>query len=325
VRQISGLATLLLLASAVTLGSPATATRAPQSSYHERLIPANGARLYVVDWGGEGPMLLFLPGFGDGAHVFDGLAPEFVDQFHVLALTPRGFPPSSAPDSGYTIHQLAADVRVVLDTLRATKAVLAGHSISGAVITRFAQDYPNRLLAAVYLDGAYDFGAAYRRSRASARADLPKPADTTSVPYLAWKRRYPDHETIIDRNAQMWDIDSSEIARRQALVISLADEVRSTPHPIWLVKAPALVVCATGSMDRSFGWLTPDSMRWGRAQEFMRRLLATKRTICQDAKDKLPRGRLVMLEASHYVFLDRQEEVTRAMKAFLLPLIAPSH
>jgi pimeloyl-ACP methyl ester carboxylesterase len=321
----SWLLVLILLASSTTFGSSVTTARALQSTYHERLILANDARLSVVDWGGSGPVLLFMPGFGNGAHIFDSLAPAFVDHFHVLALTPRGFPPSSAPDSGYTIRQLAVDVKVLLDTLRATKAVLAGHSISGAVITRFAQDYPTRLLAAVYLDGAYDFGAAYRRSRAGARANLPKPADTTSGTYLAWKRRYPEHDAIIDRDAQMWDIDSSEIARRQALVVALADEVRSTPHPIWLVKAPALVVCATGSMDRSFGWLTPDSARWNPAMGFMRQLLATKRSVCEDAKSKLPRGQLVSLEASHYVFLDRQQAVIRAMETFLRPLVAPPH
>jgi pimeloyl-ACP methyl ester carboxylesterase len=266
-----------------------------------------------------------MPGFGNGAHIFDSLSPAFVDHFHVLALTPRGFPPSSAPDSDYTIRQLAADVRVLLDTLQATKAVLVGHSISGAVITRFAQDYPTRLIAAVYLDGAYDFGAAYRRSRAGGRADLPKPADTTSGTYLAWKQRYPDHEAIIDRDAQMWDVDSTEIARRQALVAPLAKEVRSTPHPIWLVKAPALVVCATGSMDRSFGWLTPDSTSWNRTLRFMDQLLATKRSVCEDANSKLPRGHLVMLEAGHYVFLDRQDAVIRAMETFLLPLVARAH
>ena len=297
--------------------------RLKQVGYQDRFIVANGARLYVADWGGNGPVLLFMPGFGNGAHIFDSLAPAFVDRFHVAALTPRGFPPSDAPDSGYTIRQLAADVSVVLDSLHATKAVLAGHSISGAVITRFAQDYPNRLLAAVYLDGAYDFGEAYRRSHASWRANLPQPADTASAPYRAWKQRYPDHDAILDHDAAMWNIDSAEVARRQALVAALATEVRSTPHEIWRVKAPALVVCATGSMNRSFGWLTPDSARWASALPFMQ-LLATKRAVCEDAQRKLPHGQLVMLDASHYVFLDQRDEVVRQMWVFLLPLIQDS-
>ena len=291
--------------------------RSSQVGYTDRFIVANGARLYVADWGGKGPVLLFMPGFGNGAHIFDSLAPAFVDRLHVAALTPRGFPPSDAPDSGYTIRQLAADVSVVLDSLHATKAVLAGHSISGAVITQFARDYPTRLLAAVYLDGAYDFGESYRRSHASWRANWPTPVDTTSVAYRAWKQRYPDHDAILDRDAAMWNIDSTDVARRQALVAALATEVRSTPHEIRRVHAPALVVCATGSVDRSFGWLTPDSARWDLALPVIQKLLAIKKAVCEDARRKLPHGRLVMLDASHYVFLDQRDEVVRQMRAFL--------
>jgi len=157
--------------------------------------PATGAsqaipteRGSVADWGGEGPLLSFLPGFGTGAHIFDGLAPAFTHHFHVIALTPRGFPPSSAPDSGYTIAQLAADVLGVVDSSQARQAVLAGHSISGAVITRFAEAYPDRLLAAVYLDAAFDFGAAYRRSRLRPRLDVSS-IDTTAARYRGWKTR----------------------------------------------------------------------------------------------------------------------------------------
>lgn len=199
--------------------------------------------------------------------------------------------------------------------------MLAGHSISGAVITRFAEDYPSRLLAAVYLDGAYDFGESYRRSRATARADLPKPLDTTSARYRAWKERYPDHSALIQRDGRMWDIDSTDIARRQALVAPLVTEVRSTPHEVWRVRAPALVVCATGSMDRSFGWLSPDSAPWRRTFDFVQRLLATKRGVCEDARRQLPHGRLLVLDAGHYVFLDQRDEVIRGMKAFLLSAV----
>ncbi len=60
------------------------------SGYRDRYIMANGARLYVADWGGTGPVLLFMPGFGNGAHIFDSIAPAFVDRFHVVAVTPAG-------------------------------------------------------------------------------------------------------------------------------------------------------------------------------------------------------------------------------------------
>jgi pimeloyl-ACP methyl ester carboxylesterase len=288
-----------------------------QTGYRDRFIIANGARLYVAE-GGSGPVLLFMPGFGNGAHIFDSIAPAFTDHFHVAALTPRGFPPSSAPDSGYTVAQLAADVRVVLDSLGATRAVLAGHSISGAVITRFARDYPNRLLAAVYLDAAFDFGAAYRRSHEPRPIRGPPPlVDTTSPTYRAWKQRYPDWDAVRERDGQMWQIDSADVARRHALVMALANEVRSEPHELWRVQAPALVVCAIGSMERSFGWLTRDSARWQLASALAKQLQARNRALCEESRRQLADGHLLMLDSGHYVFLDQKVEVVGAMKRFL--------
>ncbi len=134
------------------------------SSHELRVIHANGARLQLVDWGGEGPLLLFLPGFGNSAHVLDDLAPEFTDQYHVVGLTPRGFPPSSAPDSGYTITQLANDVLAVVDSLHTQRVIVVGHSISGAVITELGVHHPGRLAAGIYLDAAFDFGPACHRT-----------------------------------------------------------------------------------------------------------------------------------------------------------------
>src|SRR6266516_4614715 len=153
------LAPMMAFAALVTAGSALGASQTVPSeqgskaplAYRDRFIAVNGARLYVADWGREGPLMILLPGFGTGAHIFDGLAPAFNDRFHVIALTPRGFPPSSAPDSGYTIAQLAADVHVVVDSLGGGRVALAGHSIAGAVMTQFAIAYPDRVLAVVYL------------------------------------------------------------------------------------------------------------------------------------------------------------------------------
>jgi len=291
--------------------------------------PATGAsqaipteRGSVADWGGEGPLLSFLPGFGTGAHIFDGLAPAFTDHFHVIALTPRGFPPSSAPDAGYTIAQLAADVLGVVDSSQARQAVLAGHSISGAVITRFAEAYPDRLLAAVYLDAAFDFGAAYRRSRLRPRLDVSS-IDTTAARYRGWKAAYPDWDPIREGDARMWDVDSADAAHRQALVLPLADEVRSHPHEFWKVQVPALAICAVGSMRRAYGWLTPDSTRWQVALAWGREAQAAKRAECREFRRRVPHGQSVELDGGHFIFLDRRDAVVRAMRRFFRAVLSP--
>jgi len=51
----------------------------------------NGVTLEVLDWGGTGRAIIFLPGGGDSAHVFDQLAPELTAEGHIYGITQRGF------------------------------------------------------------------------------------------------------------------------------------------------------------------------------------------------------------------------------------------
>ncbi|MBK8617293.1 MAG: alpha/beta fold hydrolase [Anaerolineales bacterium] len=64
-------------------------------------VLVNGIRLHYLDWGGNGPALIFLTGMGSSAYIFGGFAPLFTDRFHVLALTRRGQGDSDTPETGY--------------------------------------------------------------------------------------------------------------------------------------------------------------------------------------------------------------------------------
>jgi pimeloyl-ACP methyl ester carboxylesterase len=290
---------------------------ADPSPHRERFVIVNGARVQVLDWGGSGQVLLFMPGYGMGAHAFDDIAPDFRDRYHVLALTPRGFPPSSAPDSGYTITQLAADVAALLDSLGARQVILAGHSISGAVITRFAERYPQKLLAAVYLDAAFDFGDAYRYGQSLPIRRPPPTVDTTAVHYRAWVQKFDPPNALLNRDYAMWTIDSTDQARRLELVSHLATEVRSNPHEFWHVHAPALAICALGTFERSYGWLTRDSTRWGLAQRVAEAGIQRQRRVCDEFHHRAPHGESLLLESGHLVFVDRRSDVSHAMRRFL--------
>jgi pimeloyl-ACP methyl ester carboxylesterase len=88
------------------------------SSHNITFITVDSAvRLEVLDWGGKGEPLLFLAGLGNTGHVFDDFAPQFTDQFHVLALTRRGFGSSSKPATGYDPASLAKDILGIIDSL----------------------------------------------------------------------------------------------------------------------------------------------------------------------------------------------------------------
>ncbi|MFN8547424.1 MAG: alpha/beta hydrolase [Candidatus Eisenbacteria bacterium] len=59
--------------------------------FTNRVIVAHGTTLHSIDYGGEGPAMVFLAGLGNSAHVFDQFAPRFSDRAHVYALTRRGY------------------------------------------------------------------------------------------------------------------------------------------------------------------------------------------------------------------------------------------
>jgi pimeloyl-ACP methyl ester carboxylesterase len=119
-------------------------------------VHMNGINLHYLDWGGDGDTLLFLPGLGNTAYVFDKLARRFTDMFHVLALTRRGHGDSDTPETGYDLETLTEDLKQFLDVLRIDKVILAGSSMAHVEICHFSALCPERVLKIVYLDAAYD-------------------------------------------------------------------------------------------------------------------------------------------------------------------------
>jgi pimeloyl-ACP methyl ester carboxylesterase len=131
------------------------------SSPADQFVKANGITLQYVDWGGQGDVLLFLPGLGDDVHRFDTFAPRFSDRFHVLGFGRRGQGASDKPANGYDTETLVQDVRGFLEALNIARVDLIGHSMAGIEMTRFATQYPERVRHLIYLDAAYDMGTAY--------------------------------------------------------------------------------------------------------------------------------------------------------------------
>lgn len=117
---------------------------------------ANGTRLHYLDWGGNGPALLFLAGLGCTAYIYDKFAPRFTDRFHALAVTRRGHGDSDCPETGYDADTLTEDLRHFMDALHIQQAILVGHSMASVELSHFAAKYPERALKLVYLDAAYD-------------------------------------------------------------------------------------------------------------------------------------------------------------------------
>ena len=133
-----------------------TATWSDNSRHKSGFVTANGVRLQYLDWGGSGPALILIHGYGDNPHAFDDLAPAFTDRFRVIAYAQRGHG-NSEVRGPYDTATMTEDLRAFMDSLGIAKANLAGWSMAGNVITAMSGAHPERIDHLVYLDGAYDW------------------------------------------------------------------------------------------------------------------------------------------------------------------------
>jgi len=138
-------------------GATPTAVFTDASPHRSTLVPANGIRLAMLDWSGDGPPLVMIHGIGDNPHIFDDLAGRLRGDFRVIAYARRGHGDSDAPAAPYGLATLVEDLRQLLDGMGIRRASLLGWSMGGNEITRFAGLYPNRVEKLIYMDSGYDW------------------------------------------------------------------------------------------------------------------------------------------------------------------------
>jgi non-heme chloroperoxidase len=284
-----------------------------------------GVRLEVLDWGGTGVPMLFIPGLGNTAHSYDTFAPRFRDAYHVYAITPRGFGASSHPAGGYDSGTRVRDVLTVLDSLGIERAILIGHSIAGDLLSHLGADHPTRVRALVYLD-AYSYGTDSFQSDLPQAQSPPPPrmtsADSASLESVtAYISRNAGREIL---QAEVYAISTYSPSGR-LLVLGRPDaseKVRSGARrsEFARISAPALAIYARRVVpQQNFpryhefdeqNRLRADA-RFAAHQEWQRKQIDRFRSEAQ-------RG--VVLEipgANHYVHYSNAKEVEQAIRDFL--------
>jgi pimeloyl-ACP methyl ester carboxylesterase len=272
----------------------------------DRFVVLDGVRFHYLDWGGDGEDLLLLAGLGCTAHVFVELAPHLTDRFRVLALTRRGHGLTERVSSGYALADAAEDALRLLDELGVERAHLVGHSMGGGEVSALAARHPERVGSVVYLDGAYDWadGPAEEGSDAPTGPDWFASYDD----FARYVRSLsPDFEkiwgpafdamcrTLVDTHA-----DGSVTEKHSpAEMAPFEQAVDAFRHPFAEITAPALAIYAVGD-------------RWqGEAAAWL--AASRDRFLAETAGGQV----LEIDDASHYLFLDRRDEVLAAMRAFI--------
>jgi pimeloyl-ACP methyl ester carboxylesterase len=306
------------------------------SPHESNFMNVNGIRLNYLDWGGNGPVLLFLTGLGLSAHIYDKFAPRFTDKFHVIALTRRGHGDSDYPETGYDPDTLTEDVRQFMDSLKIDKVILVGHSMANVELCHFAALYPERVLKLVFLDAAYD------RTSPAFKAWMEKyPLKNFQVPgsnddyyiiedYVASiKRGYPSLAAIW---GEVMDEDvlhavkkspEGKIVDRMSDTIgkALNDTLASYKPEDSKIQAPVLSIYA---FNDSAYYLSPDYMTAEQQAQVVEyfdtvRPPLQRELIAQFRRD-VPHARIVEIpKGHHYCFIKHEDLVFDEMMRFLLP------
>lgn len=115
-------------------------------------IQANGINLHYYRTGGQKPPVVFAHGLTDNGLCWAPLVRELEADYDCIMVDARGHGWSTAPESGYTNDDHAADYAALIQQLALDKPALIGHSMGGGTGAQLAASYPTLLRGAILED-----------------------------------------------------------------------------------------------------------------------------------------------------------------------------
>ena len=121
------------------------------ASFAVRDIATNGATIHVR-YGGAGPAVVLLHGYGETGDMWAALAADLARDHSVIVPDLRGLGLSSKPGGGFDKKTQAGDVSGVMAALGVAQADVVAHDIGNMVAFQFAAQHPQRVRRLVLID-----------------------------------------------------------------------------------------------------------------------------------------------------------------------------
>ncbi len=250
----------------------------------------DGVSLACLDYGGDGPPVLILPGLGGHAGEWAETASWLTERARVLALDARGQGHSERHPDDVSPEAHVADTAYVIDQLGIAPAILIGHSLGGQRALMLAGEQPDLVRALVVVDSGPARGG-------------DATADATADYFDAWPKPFPSREAAIDHFggpsllAEMW-----------------ADGLEERDGGLW-PRWDAEVMGRT--IREAFG-----RDYWEQWEAIRCPTLAVRAEVpkaeFEEMAARLPQAQIVEFEgAKHDLHLDRPREWRRALADFL--------
>ena len=220
------------------------------STSETRFLTINSGQIAFDDTGGDGLLILAIPGMGDLRSEYRKLRPILQKAgYRVVTMDVRGFGETSAQWDDYSAHAIGRDALALIDHLGAGPAVILGNSFAAGAALWAAHDTPARVSGIVLL------GPIVRDQKVSAMARIAL-AIGFAGPWRVWfwttywDSLFPSHKPSDHRQAKAaLQRNLREAGRMTALrsMVSLpkADTAAILPQN----KVPTLIVMGTRDPD----------------------------------------------------------------------------
>lgn len=116
-----------------------------------RTVSRGGVRLHLLEYPGEGPQVVVIPGITSPAITWDFIVRELRDAASFIVLDLRGRGLSEQPED-CSVQACADDVAAVVETLGLDRPVLLGHSLGARVAAVAAAQAPGVARASILVD-----------------------------------------------------------------------------------------------------------------------------------------------------------------------------
>jgi pimeloyl-ACP methyl ester carboxylesterase len=122
------------------------------SGFKVRTVAMQDGTQIFVRYGGAGPAVLLIHGFGDTGDMWGPLAQDLARTHTVIVPDLRGMGRSSKPVGGYDKKSQAGDIRAVVTQMGQDRAAVVGHDIGTMVAYAYAASYPDKVERLVVMD-----------------------------------------------------------------------------------------------------------------------------------------------------------------------------
>jgi len=270
--------------------SASTAAAAPAS-----FLKIGSGSIAYEDSGGNGPLVICVPGMGDVRQQYRFLAPALTSAgYRVVTMDLRGMGDSSVDWPDYSAAAVGSDIVALIAHLGAPRAFIIGNSMAAGAAVWAAAHVPDRIGGLVLVGPFVRDVPAPWWSGALIKVAMMRPWGATSWS-MYYKSLYPTNPPAdLDEYRQALSANLQQPGRMEALQQMIDASKASCEARIPEVKAPVLVVM--GTKDPDFGDPAAEA-----------KLVANRL-----------HGHLVMVDgAGHYPHVEMHKEVEPAIIKFL--------